>query len=108
MVGRDIRLDQSQIATAVSAKQQGGNINITAGRSLWLGGLNANAQAPSAWIVNMVTRGTTGNGGTVTVQAPQLTLQDGAAIQTLSLGSGAAGAVQVTADTNELPTVGFA
>ncbi|MCM0590349.1 MAG: hypothetical protein ACSI46_25590 [Gloeotrichia echinulata DVL01] len=99
MVGRDIRLDQSQIATAVSAKQQGGNINITAGRSLWLGGLNANAQAPSAWIVNMVTRGTTGNGGTVTVQAPQLTLQDGAAIQTLSLGSGAAGAVQVTADT---------
>lgn len=99
VVGRDIRLDQSQIAAAVLGKGQAGNIQINAQRSLWLGGLNANAQAPSAWIVNQVAQGALGKGGSVTVQTPQLTLQDGAAIETLSLGRGAAGNVLVTADT---------
>ncbi|MBR8834572.1 MAG: S-layer family protein [Stigonema ocellatum SAG 48.90 = DSM 106950] len=99
VVGRDIRLDQSQIAASVLGKGQGGNIDLNAQRSLWLGGVNANAKAPSSSIVNLVASGAQGNGGSVSVQAPQLTLQDGAAIETLSLGSGAAGDVRVTADT---------
>ncbi|MBE9200502.1 MULTISPECIES: S-layer family protein [unclassified Nodularia (in: cyanobacteria)] len=99
VVGRDITLDQSQIAAATVGTGQGGNITVNAERSLFLGGVNPSAQAPSAWIVNQVTPGATGNGGAVKIQAGDLTLQDGAAIETLSLGAGAAGKVEVVADT---------
>ena len=99
VVGRDITLNQSQIAAATAGSRQGGSITVNAARSLSLGGVNAKAQAPSAWIVNQVTPKGTGNGGAVNIQAGQLTLQDGAAIETLSVGAGAAGKVQVTADT---------
>ncbi|MEH2066323.1 MAG: S-layer family protein [Nostoc sp.] len=99
VVGRDISLNQSQIAAATVGSRQGGSITVNAARSLSLGGVNANAQAPSAWIVNQVASGATGNGGAVNIQAGQLTLQDGAAIETLSLGAGAAGRVDVRADT---------
>ena len=99
VVGRDITLNQSQIAAATAGTGQGGNITVNAGRSLSLGGVNANAQAPSAWIVNQVGQTATGNGGAVNIQAGQLTLKDGAAIETLSLGAGAAGKVDVRADT---------
>ena len=98
VVGRDIRLDQSQIAAATAGSGQGGNITVNAARSLSLGGVNAKAQAPSAWIVNSVGQKVTGNGGAVNIQAGQLTLHDGAAIETLSLGAGAAGKVDVRAD----------
>ncbi|WP_152588133.1 filamentous hemagglutinin N-terminal domain-containing protein [Nostoc sphaeroides] len=99
VVGRDIHLNQSQIAAVTAGTGQGGNITVNAARSLSLGGVNANAQAPSAWIVNSVLPGVTGNGGAVNIQAGQLTLKDGAAIETLSLGAGAAGKVEVRADT---------
>jgi filamentous hemagglutinin family protein len=99
VVGRDIHLNQSQIAAATTGAGQGGSITVNAARSLSLGGVNANAQAPSAWIVNQVAQKATGNGGAVNIQAGQLTLQDGAAIETLSLGAGAAGKVEVRADT---------
>ncbi|MBO3457681.1 S-layer family protein [Aetokthonos hydrillicola Thurmond2011] len=99
VVGKDITLNQSQIAAATAGTQQGGDITVNAARSLYLGGVNANAQAPSAWIVNQVAPGATGNGGAVNIQTGQLTLKDGAGIETLSLGAGAAGKVQVQADT---------
>ncbi|MBD2417543.1 S-layer family protein [Anabaena cylindrica FACHB-243] len=99
VVGRDITLDQSQFAAATVGTGQGGNITVNAERSLFLGGVNPSAQAPSAWIVNQVTPGATGNGGAVKIQAGNLTLQDGAGIETLSLGAGAAGNVEVVADT---------
>ncbi|MGM3307453.1 two-partner secretion domain-containing protein [Anabaena sp. WFMT] len=99
VVGRDITLDQSQLAAATVGNGQGGNITVNAERSLFLGGVNPSAQAPSAWIVNQVTPGATGNGGAIKIQAGNLTLQDGAGIETLSLGAGAAGKVEVVADT---------
>ncbi|MBR8834574.1 MAG: S-layer family protein [Stigonema ocellatum SAG 48.90 = DSM 106950] len=99
VVGRDIRLDQSQIAAATVGNGQAGSITVNAAGGLFLGGENPNALSPSAWIVNQVAQGATGNGGGVNIKAGQLTLQDGAAIETLSLGAGAAGNVQVTADT---------
>ncbi|MBR8834575.1 MAG: S-layer family protein [Stigonema ocellatum SAG 48.90 = DSM 106950] len=100
VVGRDIRLDQSQIAAATVGNGQGGNITVNATGSLFLGGVNPNGQASSpAWIVNQVAPGATGKGGDVNIQAQALTLQDGAAIETLSLGSGVAGNVKVLADT---------
>ena len=99
VVGRDITLNQSQIAAATAGAGQGGDVTVNAQRSLSLGGVNANAQAPSAWIVNQVAQGATGNGGAVNIQAGNLSLQDGAGIETLSLGSGSAGRVQVQADT---------
>ncbi|MEH2247750.1 filamentous hemagglutinin N-terminal domain-containing protein [Nostoc sp.] len=52
VVRRDITLNQSQIAGATTGNGQGGNITVSAARSLSLGGVNAKAQAPSAWIVN--------------------------------------------------------
>ncbi|WP_413172520.1 filamentous hemagglutinin N-terminal domain-containing protein [Anabaena azotica] len=99
VVGRDIRLDQSQIAGATVGNGQGSNITVNAERSLLLTGVNPSAQAPSAWIVNQVAPGATGNGGAVKIHAGQLTLKDGAAIETLSLGAGDAGKVEVVADT---------
>ncbi|BAY65480.1 hemagglutination activity domain protein [Calothrix brevissima NIES-22] len=99
VVGRDIRLDQSQIAAATAGTSQGGNITVQAARSLSLGGVNPNAFAPSAWIVNQVAQGATGKSGSVNIQAGDISLQDGAAIETFSLGKGAAGQVQVLADT---------
>ncbi|MCC5627580.1 S-layer family protein [Nostoc sphaeroides CHAB 2801] len=99
VVGRDIHLDQSQIAAATTGTGRGGSITVNAARSLSLDGVNANAQAPSAWIVNQVAPGGTGNGGDVNIQAGRLTLKDGAAIETFSLGAGTAGKVQVIADT---------
>ena len=99
VAGRDVTLNQSQIAAATTGTAQGGNITVNAARSLRLGGLNPNAAAPSAWIVNLVNTRATGKGGAVNIQAGQVSLQDGAAIETLSLGSGAAGTLQVSADT---------
>ncbi|MBO3457226.1 S-layer family protein [Aetokthonos hydrillicola Thurmond2011] len=99
VVGGDIRLEQSQIAAATVGNGQGGSITVNAAGSLFLGGVNPKAQAPSAWIVNQVAQRAMGNGGGVNIKARQLTLQDGAAIETLTLGAGAAGNVQVTADT---------
>ncbi|MBD2209578.1 S-layer family protein [Nostoc linckia FACHB-104] len=99
VVARDITLNQSQIAGATAGMEQGGNITVNAGRSLSLSGVNPDAYAPSAWIVNQVAQGATGNGGSVNIQAGTLILQDGAAIETFSLGAGAAGKVEVLADT---------
>lgn len=99
VVGREITLNQSQIVAATAGSGQGGNITVNAQRSLSLAGLNPNAGAPSAWIVNQVAQGAPGNGGGVNIQAGQLSLQDGAGIETLSFGSGAAGNVQVQANT---------
>ncbi|BAY26770.1 hemagglutination activity domain protein [Calothrix sp. NIES-2100] len=99
VVGRDITLNQSQIAAATTGTEQGSNITVNAVRSLSLSGVNPNAYAPSAWIVNQVAQGATGKGGSVNIQAGNITLLDGAAIETLSLGAGAAGKVNVIADT---------
>jgi filamentous hemagglutinin family protein len=99
VVSRDLRLDQSQIAAATVGAGRGGNIVIRIQRSLDLSGVNAKAQAPSAWIVNQVAPGATGNSGTIDVQAGQIMLRDGAAIHTFSAGSGKAGNIRVVADT---------
>ncbi|MBD2329179.1 filamentous hemagglutinin N-terminal domain-containing protein [Alkalinema sp. FACHB-956] len=99
VVGRDVVLNQSQIAATAIGSVTSGNIQIHAQRSLSLGGLHVNAQAPSAWIVNLVGQGAAGNSGAVSVQTGNLVLQDGAAIETLSLGSGKAGDIQVQAET---------
>ncbi|OUC11736.1 MAG: hypothetical protein B0A82_26465 [Alkalinema sp. CACIAM 70d] len=99
VVGRDVVLNQSQIAAAAIGNATSSNIQIQAQRSLSLGGISANAQAPSAWIVNLVGQGAAGNSGAVSVQTGNLVLQEGAAIETLSLGSGKAGDLQVRAET---------
>jgi filamentous hemagglutinin family protein len=99
VMGRDIILNQSQIAAATSGSRQGGAIFVNAQRSLSLSGVHPNAAAPSAWIVNQVAQGAAGNSGNINIQAGTLSLRDGAAIETLSLGAGAAGNVQVKADT---------
>ena len=99
VVGRDIALNQSQIAAGVSGAGQGGDITVNAARSLSLNRVNANAQSPLSAIINSVLTGATANGGAVNIQAPQLTVQDGSVIETLSLGLGNAGKVEIWTDT---------
>ena len=89
-------LNNSQIA-ATSGASLGGNIVIHAADLLELTGVNS-IYPFSSWIVNQVTPGASGSSGQIQVNTPQLTLRDGSRIQTLSQGSGAAGAIRVNAD----------
>ena len=100
VVGRDISLDQSQIAAATAGSQQGGSIAINAQRSLTLGGVHPNAIAPGSWIFNQVTLGASGNSGDIDVRAKQIKIQDGATIETFSLGSGRSGDIHVDTGSN--------
>jgi filamentous hemagglutinin family protein len=103
VVGRDIRLDQSQIVGAAVGSVQNGDVVVRAGRSLWMGGgIQPVLNTPGSWIMNHTVAGATANSGSVQVDAPVIAMQDGATIQTLSLSSGSAGTVQVTADTISL------
>jgi filamentous hemagglutinin family protein len=95
--GGRIRLDNSQIAAASLGSQPGSDISIQAAQSLELGG--AGTIYPfSSWIVNQVTPGASGNSGQVLINAPQVTVREGSRIQTLSQGSGAAGNIQINAN----------
>lgn len=98
VVGRDISLDKSQIVAATTGTQPGGSIRVNAQRNLSLGGIYPYAAAPSAWIANQVTQGASGAGGKIEIRAGQLSLQDGAAIETFSLGSGSSGNIEINAN----------
>ncbi|GAB4189428.1 MAG: hypothetical protein Fur006_30740 [Coleofasciculaceae cyanobacterium] len=105
VVGGNIILDGSQIASVTPDNFNSGNITIYATKSFVLGGLTQ-AFPFSSWVVNQVAQGATGNGGAITVTTPGLRITDGARIQTLSQGSGAAGNVTVNALTIQIS--GFA
>lgn len=105
VVGGNIVLDGSQIAVVTPGQFNNGNITITATKSLAIGGLTQ-AFPFSSWVVNQVVEGATGEGGAITVTTPELRITDGARIQTLSQGSGAAG--NVTVDANTILISGFA
>jgi filamentous hemagglutinin family protein len=95
--GDRIVLNNSQIAAAGLGNQSSSDINIQATGGLELSG-NGTGYPFSSWIVNQVTPGASGNGGQIQVTTPNLSIRDGARIQTLSLGSGIAGEIRVNAD----------
>ena len=96
VTGSRIILDGSQIVSVTDNNALSGNITVNAAESLELGGTIA--QFPfSSWIVSQVAPGATGNSGEIQVIAPQVSVNNGARIQTLSQGEGAAGNVNVEA-----------
>jgi filamentous hemagglutinin family protein len=101
VLGGNITLNSSQIAALTPGGFNSGNIAINATESLTLKGNTFNYPF-SSWIVNQVAPGAFGNSGEITVNTPQLTLLDGAVLQTLSLGLGNAGPVNVNADSLQI------
>ena len=96
VTGSSIILDGSQIVSVTDNNAKSGNITVNAAESLELGGTIAHFPF-SSWIVNQVAAGATGNSGDIQVIAPQISINNGAQIQTISQGDGAAGNVNVDA-----------
>ena len=105
VTGGNIVLTGSQIVALTDGNASSGDITVSASESLSLGGTIASFPF-SSWIVNEVAPGATGDSGNVTVTASQLSIDNGARIQTLSQGDGAAGNVGVSAES--LLITGFA
>jgi filamentous hemagglutinin family protein len=95
--GRDIRLDNAQVATVTLSDQNSSPITVNATNSLDLRGVNSQAYPFSSWITTQVNAGASGQGGNVQITSPNLSLQDGAMIQTATQGSGRAGNVRIDA-----------
>jgi len=106
LYGSNISLNGSQIVSLTNGNVSSGDITINATGSLDLGGTIA-AFPFSSWIVNQVAPGAAGNSGEIRVSAPQLSIGNGARIQTLSFGAGAAGNVTVNVP-ESIRLVGFA
>ena len=106
LAGRNVVLDASQIVALTDSNVPSANISVRASESLQLTGVKRTFPF-SAWILNQVAAGATGNSGNIDIIAPELSLNNGARIQTLSLGDGAAGNISVEA-ADELRIVGFA
>ena len=106
VAGRSIVLDNSQIVSLTDGSARGGNIAVFATESLELGGLTFIFPF-SSWISTQVGANATGNGGELRVSASQLSINDGARIQSLSFGAGAAGNVTVEAS-ESIQIAGFA
>ena len=99
--GRRIVLNQSQITAMTQGSQPGADIFVNASESVEIGGGANGAIAKrccEAQIANQVAPEASGNGGSIAVITPELTIQDGGRIQTLTLGNGTAGNVTVNAD----------
>jgi len=104
--GSNITLNGSQIVSLTDGTDSSGDIVVNATESLGLGGTISTFPF-SAWIVNQVAPGATGNSGEIQIDTSQLNLANGARIQTLSFGSGAAGNVTVNA-ADSIQISGFA
>ncbi|PPT05832.1 Putative hemagglutinin-related protein [Geitlerinema sp. FC II] len=103
VVGGDLSIEGSQIATLTQNGRASGNIDIQASERLSLGG--ALDTFPFSASVETQTDAT-GNGGSLAVTAPEIAINDGARLQTWSFGDGNAGDVTVNAEAVRLPPVG--
>jgi large exoprotein involved in heme utilization and adhesion len=95
--GRDIRLDNAQVATVTLSDQNSSPITVNATKTLDLRGVNSQAYPFSSWITTQVNAGATGQGGQIQITSSNLSLKDGAMIQTATQGSGRAGDVRIDA-----------
>ncbi|MDX2216710.1 MAG: filamentous hemagglutinin N-terminal domain-containing protein [Oculatellaceae cyanobacterium bins.114] len=105
--GQLIVSNGAQISTNTFGSGQGANLRITATRSVDLSGsvLQRGDRLPSGLFTAVVQDTTdpaavpaTGQGGTLTLQTPQLTLSRGAQISTSTFGAGNAGNLRIVAD----------
>ncbi|MBP0002615.1 MAG: S-layer family protein, partial [Cyanobacteria bacterium SBC] len=105
VVGREISIDGSQVATLTPNSRASGNVDIQASELLSLGG-SIDTFPFSAAVETQVSETATGNGGHLNVTSPQIAINDGARLQTWSFGEGNAG--NVTVNANSMEVVGAA
>ncbi|BAU08704.1 two-partner secretion domain-containing protein [Fischerella sp. NIES-3754] len=91
--------DGGQLVTGTFSQSQAGTLDITASESTELSG-------EGSAISSVVGDGATGNGGTVILKTPKLTIRDQAKINVDGQGTGNAGEVRVTSDTIRLENQG--
>ncbi|NER38876.1 MAG: filamentous hemagglutinin N-terminal domain-containing protein [Oscillatoria sp. SIO1A7] len=103
--GGNITLDRSQIVATNLGAPRGYDIALDASESIEIGGAVQSRFALSSSVTNQVEEGASGSGGSIALDARELTIRDGGRIQTRSFGSGAAG--QVTVNASEILISGF-
>jgi filamentous hemagglutinin family protein len=97
--GSNITLDGgSQIASLTTGTQPGVNIDIKATQSLNIAGSN-NIQPINSQISSTVAPSSDSIGGNISIITPQINITDGGRIETVSLGKGNAGNVNIESDT---------
>ncbi|MEM6403794.1 MAG: filamentous hemagglutinin N-terminal domain-containing protein, partial [Cyanobacteria bacterium P01_D01_bin.116] len=79
--------------TVAGGKGEAGNININVGGELALFGIDNDNFASG--IFSIVQSGTEGNGGNIDITAGEISMNDGATIQSSTFGTGNAGNIQV-------------
>ncbi|MGF1541967.1 MAG: filamentous hemagglutinin N-terminal domain-containing protein, partial [Pleurocapsa sp.] len=96
--GNNITLERSQIVAQTLADNPGADIVINAGESLSVAGLIEDGTIPGSQILNEVKAGANGNGGAVEITVPQLYINDGGSIFSITRGGGTSGNITVTAE----------
>ena len=106
IAGGTIDIDSSQVVAVAGDRFPTGNVSLQASESLSAFSTEVaagNIENPvESRIATIVLPDATGNGGDVTIGAPFVSLRDGALVQTVSLGFGAAGDLQAEADALEI------
>lgn len=97
VAGRQIQVERSLIAAAALADHPSQGIHILAQDSLTLSGYAPTSLAPVAQILNRAIPGSTGDAGGITIQAGQIRVTEGGAIETDTFGAGRSGDIQVRA-----------
>ena len=93
--------DGAQIAAATSGSGDAGSLTVSA-MAIELLGTTPDEIDPSGFFATSIGDDATGNAGTLTVEAEELLVADGAQIIANSFGAGDAGAVNIQADRIEL------
>jgi filamentous hemagglutinin family protein len=102
--GRQVSLrDGSSLTANTLGNQTGKGITVRASESLSLIGTDPNQDFPSN-LTTSVQRGATGHGGNLTIETPNLLLQDGA--QLISRVRGAGNAGRITVHVDQLKAIG--
>ncbi|MFP4318751.1 MAG: ShlB/FhaC/HecB family hemolysin secretion/activation protein, partial [Phormidium sp.] len=88
--------DGAQISLSTFGGGQGGNLDLLVSEGIELSGGSESGNFPSS-ITTQADVGFTGNGGSLLIQSPQITLLDGAEISATSFGAGNAGNLTIRA-----------
>jgi filamentous hemagglutinin family protein len=95
--GKNISLERSQIVGQTLAESWGSNIKIDASQSLSIRGAIEDGTIPGSQILNEVRPNANGNGGAIEITTPQLEINDGGSIFSITKGNGVSGDITVTA-----------
>lgn len=103
--GRTVTLERSQVASLTTGNVSGSPIEVKARNALNLGGGVPNPNLTAGIVAPVLAEGR-GAGGAIRIEAPQLNIRDGGRIQSVSLGSGKAGDINI--DASNIHVSGFA